>query len=61
VSLARGPAAAPLLVGAAALGLVLLPELVFVKDIYPEIYQRGNTYFKLTYQAFSWLALLSGV
>jgi uncharacterized membrane protein len=59
--LARGPGAAPVLVGAAALGLLLLPELVFVKDIYPETYQRGNTYFKLTYQAFSWLALLSGV
>jgi len=59
--LARGPGAAPVLIGAAALGLLLLPELGFVKDIYPETFQRGNTYFKLTYQAFSWLAVLSGV
>lgn len=41
-----------LIFGAAALGLVLMPELVYVKDIYGEAYQRSNTMFKLTYQAF---------
>ncbi len=35
-----------------AMGLVLLPELIFVRDIYGESYQRANTMFKLTYQAF---------
>jgi len=33
-------------------GLVLLPELIYVKDIYSSDYQRANTMFKLTYQAF---------
>ena len=35
-----------------AMGLVLLPELVYVRDIYEENYARSNTMFKLTYQAF---------
>ncbi len=38
--------------GLCALGLVLLPELVYVRDIYEEGYARSNTMFKLTYQAF---------
>ena len=36
-----------------AMGLVLLPELVYVRDIYEENYARSNTMFKLTYQAFT--------
>ena len=35
-----------------AIGLVLMPELVYVKDIYGDEYYRANTMFKLTYQAF---------
>lgn len=35
-----------------ALGLILLPELVYVRDIYEETSARSNTMFKLTYQAF---------
>jgi YYY domain-containing protein len=42
-----------------ALGLVLIPELVYVVDIYPS-HPRANTMFKLCYQAFIMLALCVG-
>ena len=32
--------------------LVLLPELIYVKDIYSGDYKRANTMFKLTYQSY---------
>lgn len=35
-----------------AMGLVWLPEVIYVKDIYIESHYRANTMFKLTYQAF---------
>lgn len=35
-----------------AMGLVLIPEFVYVRDIYEETNARANTMFKLTYQAF---------
>ncbi len=35
-----------------AMGLVLLPEIIYVKDIYTGGHYRANTMFKLTYQAF---------
>lgn len=38
--------------GLCAAGLVLLPELIYVEDIYSGDYKRANTMFKLTYQAF---------
>lgn len=31
---------------------ILLPEVIYVKDIYIESYQRANTVFKFTYQSF---------
>ncbi|MBR4725008.1 MAG: hypothetical protein IK071_04415 [Lachnospiraceae bacterium] len=39
-------------IGLCAMGLVLLPELIYVKDIYSGDYKRANTMFKLTYQAY---------
>lgn len=33
-------------------GLVLIPEVIFVRDIYGGDYERANTMFKLSYQAF---------
>ena len=38
--------------GICGIGLVLIPELVYVRDIYENGYARSNTMFKLTYQAF---------
>ena len=35
-----------------AMGLVWLPEVIYVKDIYGEAHHRANTMFKLTYQAY---------
>ena len=41
-----------IILGLCAVGLVLLPELIYVRDIYGGAYIRANTMFKLTYQAF---------
>ena len=41
-----------LLLDLCAVGLILIPELVYVEDIYGEAYHRANTMFKLTYQAY---------
>ncbi len=41
-----------LTIGLCAIGLVLLPEIIYVKDIYSGAYKRANTMFKLTYQSF---------
>ena len=44
-----------------AIGLVLVPELIYVKDIYGEADKRFNTMFKLTYQAYLLFAIISGI
>ncbi len=41
-----------LVIGLCAIGLLILPEIVYVKDIYGEDFKRANTMFKLTYQSF---------
>ena len=46
------PDLAALLLALCALGLVYMPEVIFVKDIYSGEHYRANTMFKLTYQAF---------
>lgn len=40
-----------IILGCSAIGLVIAPEIVYVKDIYASQY-RANTMFKLTYQSF---------
>jgi uncharacterized membrane protein len=45
---------------AVATFLVILPEIVYVKDIYIDSYHRANTMFKLTYQSFILYALAMG-
>ena len=41
-----------LVMGICALGLIILPELIYLKDIYSDEFKRANTMFKLTYQAY---------
>lgn len=41
-----------MIIGICALGLVILPELIYLKDIYSDEFKRANTMFKLTYQAY---------
>ena len=40
--------------------LVILPELIYIKDIYIAEYHRANTMFKLVYQTFILMSLSSG-
>ena len=47
-------------IGLCAMGLVLIPELVYVEDIYSGDYKRANTMFKLTYQAFIMFGICFG-
>lgn len=39
-------------IGLCAIGLIMIPETLYVKDIYNGDYKRSNTMFKLTYQAY---------
>lgn len=39
-------------IGLCALGLIFIPEFIYIPDIYGEAYERANTVFKVTYQAF---------
>ncbi|MDF2524104.1 MAG: chlor-arch-YYY protein [Clostridiales bacterium] len=49
-----------LVLSLSAVGLVLIPEVVYVKDIYVGAYYRSNTMFKLTYQSFIMFSLVIG-
>lgn len=49
-----------LLFGICAIGLVILPEIIYVKDIYGGEHYRANTMFKLTYQAFILFGIAMG-
>lgn len=40
--------------------LIVIPEIIYVKDIYIHSYQRANTMFKLTYQSFVMFSFASG-
>ena len=46
--------------GLCAFGLVLIPEVIYVKDIYSGDYKRANTMFKLTYQSFIMFGMTMG-
>ena len=43
-----------------AILLVIIPEIIYIKDIYIYEYRRANTMFKLVYQAFILYSLASG-
>lgn len=47
-------------IGLCAFGLVLLPEVIYVKDIYAGAHKRANTMFKLTYQSFILFGMMMG-
>ncbi|MCR5250010.1 MAG: hypothetical protein K6E50_05335 [Lachnospiraceae bacterium] len=47
-----------LLIGLCGAGLILIPELIYVSDIYGGDFKRFNTMFKLSYQAFILLNLM---
>lgn len=49
-----------LILGLCAFGLVLIPEVIYVKDIYSGDYKRANTMFKLTYQAYILFGMTMG-
>ena len=49
-----------LLIGLCGAGLILIPELMYVVDIYTSGFKRFNTMFKLSYQAFILLGLVMG-
>ncbi len=46
--------------GLCAIGLIMLPEVIYIKDIYSGDYKRANTMFKLTYQAFIMFGICFG-
>ena len=50
-----------LILGLCAVGLILMPELIYIRDIYGSANQRTNTMFKLTYQAFILFGIFMGV
>ena len=43
------------------IGLIIVPEVVYVKDIYTEVNSRFNTMFKLTYQAYILFSVIAGI
>ena len=47
--------------GLCAIGLVLMPEVIYVADIYGGAYQRTNTMFKLTYQSYIMFSICMAV
>ncbi len=49
-----------LILGLCAIGLILIPEVIYVRDIYSGAYKRANTMFKLTYQAFIMFGMAMG-
>ena len=46
--------------GLCAIGLIAIPEFVYVRDIYENGHARANTMFKLTYQAYILFGLTMG-
>lgn len=41
--------------------LLIIPEIIYIKDIYIQEYHRANTMFKLTYQSFVMFSLVFGM
>lgn len=50
-----------ILLTVSGIGLVIAPEVIYVRDIYEGNFARANTMFKFTYQAFIMLSLIVGI
>lgn len=50
-----------ILLAISGIGLVIAPEILYVRDIYEANYARANTMFKFTYQAFILMSLVLAV
>ncbi|QFJ56344.1 DUF2298 domain-containing protein [Pseudobutyrivibrio xylanivorans] len=48
------------LFGCCAIGLVIIPEIIYIKDIYGIEWSRANTTFKLTYQSCIMFGIITG-
>lgn len=48
------------LIACCGFGLILTPEVLYVKDIYGDVYQRCNTMFKTSYQVYLLLGITTG-
>ena len=48
------------LIACCGFGLILTPEVLYVKDIYGDTYQRCNTMFKTSYQVYLLLGIATG-
>ena len=55
-----GPDMFAVIIALCSIGLVLIPEIVYVRDIYESGNARANTMFKLTYQAFIMFGIVMG-
>lgn len=49
-----------LILGVSAIGLIIIPEIIYVKDIYEPTQPRANTMFKLTFQSFIMFGICFG-
>lgn len=49
-----------ILIGLCAIGLIIMPEIIYVRDIYENGFPRANTMFKLTYAAFILFGIVLG-
>ena len=49
-----------IVMGLCAIWLIVIPELVYVRDIYENGNARANTMFKLTYQAYMLFGMTMG-
>ena len=49
-----------IIMGLCAIGLIVIPEFVYVRDIYESRNARANTMFKLTYQAYMLFGMTMG-
>lgn len=61
IKLGKSGAEGILAIALCAMGLVLTPEVIYIRDIYGETDARFNTMFKLTYQAYILFGIIMGV